>query len=736
CLIPLDEVLGEVLGVGCEARAVASVRDALVTRLGPELSILQTVPLDQIARTGSSLLAEAIGRMREGKVLREPGYDGEYGSIRLFSKDELSSKEDMPILFELARSSNHEVGTKVPEVRSLESPARTRSGASDPFSSDTSLVQTSTVQGEISASEREAEPREVRNANILSGLDPDQRMAAEHVYGPLLIIAGPGTGKTRTLTHRIAHVLAGYDVSPEHCVAITFTRRAAEEMRERLEKLVPEEAKHITITTFHGLGYRILREFGQVIGLRTDFRVIGDRQQRELVSLCLGVPLASAAYLSRQFSDYRRAGLCRSSDSGLADRIERYTSQKKKLGVVDFDDLIVLPLTILRNNPDVVAKCRERYRWISVDEFQDVDALQYELLRQLVPPEGNICVIGDPDQAIYGFRGTDPRFFAEFLKDFPGATRVVLSRNYRSTGSIVSASMQIISASPSSRSREVKATLDAGVRIVLHEAPTDRAEAEFVVHAIERLLGGSSFFSVDSARVAETGKKSLAFSDFAVLYRTEEQVATLCEALSRSGMPFQKRSHIFLAESPLVIAFVQHLLELPDNMPLSQQLNDAETRLFSDGARKTENDEALLSRLRLLAHSSQDRTEFLSQLEMGQDADLFDPYADRIALLTLHASKGLEFDTVFIVGCEEGVLPIFAGDGAEVEEERRLLFVGMTRARRRLVLSWAKKRMWRGAVREMRPSRFLTDIDKVLLDSSGMEWTGRGRKRPRQLDLF
>ncbi len=320
----------------------------------------------------------------------------------------------------------------------------------------------------------------------------------------------------------------------------------------------------------------------------------------------------------------------------------------------------------------LAARYREQFSYVSVDELQDIDEQQYRLITLLAPPPAaNLCVIGDPDQAIYGFRGADASCFDRFARDYPTAARVALRRNYRSSGTIVAASAQVLgeNGDEASIARMVRAMHE---RIAIHAAPTERAEAEFVVQTIERFLGGHSFFSIDSGR-ADGTNANLSFADFAVLYRTDAQSAALIEALARSGIPFRKNG--------------QDALDPEDRVAI--------------------------------------------------DAELKEDRGDHVSLLTLHAAKGLEFAVVFIVGLEDGLLPLHWGDPSEANmaEERRLFYVGMTRARDRLILSRALKRHWRGRVRAPEASPFLAAIERELLKHQEVRLRRR-KPEDRQLSLL
>ena len=497
-------------------------------------------------------------------------------------------------------------------------------------------------------------------------------------------MAGPGSGKTRTLIHRLAHLVTHHAVPPSHCLAVTFTRRAAGEMRDRLRTLLPDAWEQVPLHTFHSLGLSILREHWNAAGLQRGFRIASEAERVRLLRDALRVSERKARGRLSAISHAKRTGT-RPADGGSGEAFEAYERAMETRNLCDFDDLVIRAADALESTPGLQADYRRRHAWVCIDEYQDVDVQQVRLVRQLVPPDGNVCAIGDPDQAIYGFRGADLRFFAEFRRDFPGAKVVRLMRNYRSGRNIVTLSSQVIARSGSApRSEPLSApppipmVEDAPERVTIHEAPTEKAEAEFVVRSLEQMLGGHSFFSIDSGRAADAGEPDLSFSDFAVLYRTEAQSAALSEALQRSGMPFQQRSHRRLPEHPGVSALIDVLREAPGAGPVRGRLEAACTGL--DGADAAEAREAR-ELLRPLAGACGDDLErFLSALTLGTEIDTWDPRADRIALLTLHAAKGLEFPVVFIAGCERGLLPLIwdKPDPATLDEERRLFYVGVT----------------------------------------------------------
>jgi DNA helicase II / ATP-dependent DNA helicase PcrA len=733
-LVPLAEVLGEIAGSGAQSKSVERGYGRLLSTLGSELDILQAVPLDDIARHNSSLLAEAIARLRAGKVFRDAGYDGEYGVIRLFEADELRRRTGGGLLFEAA-------------TQSAPLPLVGRGGGWGPASPVTASPQandrTTPVPNPPPQGGREQQACSLSNA--LASLDDDQRRAATIVDGPLAIIAGPGSGKTRTLTQRIAYLVGERGVAAEHCLAITFTRRAAGEMRERLRDSLGAAAGRIAVHTFHSLGLAILREHGDAVGLQRGFRVAGEAERVAALAAALGVPQPRAQGLIRAISKAARSSSVASGE--LIEARSAYQSILAQNNWLDFDDLVALAVCLLDGNPDVAAAYRARFGCLSVDEFQDADAREYRLLTLLAPPPGgNLCVIGDPRQAIYGFRGADASCFARFRADYPSAAEVALPRNYRSSGTIVAASSQFI-AGDGGDAGQPFAEIVRGMheRITIHAAPADRAEAEFVVTAIEQAIGGHSFFSIDSGRGAGGSQTSaLSFADFAVLYRTEAQAEVLSEALARSGIPFRRHSHGALVHEPNVQALLGALdtSDAPDQN-LADRLAATAAQLSAqtnDSGERAAIDLALQCLLRLADGCDGDRTRFVDAVSLASHVDVWDARADAVALLTLHAAKGLEFAFVFIVGLEDGVLPLRwskAEDAVddELAEERRLFYVGMTRAKDRLVLSRAAKRLWRGRVREQKPSPFLADIEAELVKHQHAELLPR-RAEDRQLKLF
>ena len=567
-----------------------------------------------------------------------------------------------------------------------------------------------------------------------------------------MIIAGPGTGKTRTLTRRIALEVADDEAGPRPSLAITFTRRAAEEMRARLAALLPDRGPEVTVSTFHGLGLMILREQAEQAGLTPNFLVADDAARLEIATELTGSARDGRRLLAEAGTEPARRELL---VKALAAR-----------DLVDFDGLIELPAALLAAEPGIAQTLRDRWPRISVDEYQDIDATQYRLLRLLAGDGRGLTVIGDPDQAIYGFRGADVSLFLRFNEDFPGANTRELTQNYRSSRPIVAGALQAVrasslipgrtlraaspagpggpavpaprSASGASRKRGTPRGVSVGTEALIgwHEAADERAEAAWIAREIERLLGGASFHALDTGRAAGHGHDGLGLSDVAVLYRTDAQAEALGQALTRAGLPFQKSSHDLLERRTGVPEIVREMRLAPDaeatrsadpGAAVAGRLRGAVRALAARaGGQASALDVRAAGEILapLARRCGSDLDRFLTEISLGAETDALDPRADAVTLLTMHAAKGLEFEVVFLAGCERGLLPLWIpGQGRaseeETAEERRLLFVGISRARARLFLSCASRRTRHGSTRDTGPSPLVAAIDAALLDRAG-----------------
>jgi DNA helicase-2/ATP-dependent DNA helicase PcrA len=667
-------------------------------------------------------------------------------------------------------------------------------------------------------------PREETKVDLLAGLNAPQQEAVTHIEGPLLILAGPGSGKTRVITHRIAYLLRERGVPPWSVLAVTFTNKAAREMRERLDRLVGARARDLTIGTFHAICARILRREGDQTGIiPSNFAIFDDDDQVTLAKQAvLNLDLNDKQYQPRamlsaiskaknellgplQFAEQAR----KYYDEIVARVYKEYQRLLQQNNAVDFDDLILLTYTLWRQHPDVLERYQARYRYLHIDEFQDTNIAQYKLVMMLgkgtaeTPGHRNVCVVGDEDQGIYSWRGADVRNILEFERDFPDARVILLEQNYRSTQHILDAARHVVQHNLARKDKRLWTEKSGGERIMVHEAYNEEEEGQWVANEIRRLVA--------------RGQAKL--RDCAVMYRTNAQSRALEEQFIRAGVPYQvigSRRFYERKEIKDMLAYLRLLLNPADTFSLKRIINvpnrkigpktldellkwaDAQKLPVCDALHKiqdhptlntagkraltefcvildslleaakterlpdlieriltetsyrqkelndgTEEGEERLRNVRELQRVAMDYSEiepgtalplFLEQVALVGGADvvqtgsdehagLAQENADAVTLITLHAAKGLEFPVVFIVGLEEGLLPHGRSlmDIKQLEEERRLAYVGITRAMTRLYLLRAFRRTFYGSFGEaggsvMEPSRFLLDIPDHLVD--------------------
>ena len=741
-LIPLTEILSEIFNCGPATKKVMSHYEMLLLELGPEIRILMDISLSDIEASGGPVLSEAIKRMRNNQVIRHGGYDGEYGKIHLFGDFEKETIAGQMALFD----------KKVSTCRKQPSPAPRRNKRGYKKKKEV-LNETALITD-----------------SILDPLNPEQRQVVLHKDGNLLVVAGPGTGKTRALSHRIAYLVCSGPAKPEEILALTFTRKASMEMKQRvsglLQGLVPA---HIRIYTFHRFCLEVLRNHGHKTGLSDNFTLFSEIDAENLKKEILaesGADKSTIQAFLKALPGIKKAGVIRDSnevfDHDLYTLFEKYQLSLKELGMMDLDDLEVEALRLFQENPELSAEYGNKYPWVFVDEYQDTNAVQVELLKKLIHSSAaTICAIGDPNQAIYGFRGADIKNFYRFAEDFPVAKEVMLTRNYRSTRFILKGSAAVIG---KAKSLECESS-SGGDFISLAPCYTESEEAEMIVEVIEKLIGGTSYFSLDTGRAAShDGKSELGFDDIGVLYRLNAQGDAIEKALSRAGLPFVRSG-----ETPLIHQFPIDIIWrffqtlCCRNNPFYEKMY---ARLISDhNLRKREvqgtfqadasvsqlidravafheldcssrEAQEVLQRLRWLADDFEgDMSLFLDSLSLERGIDHTVVAGDRLSLMSLHAAKGLEWPVVFITGCEDQLIPCSLFGSKDEQEERRLLYVGMTRARSRLILSHVRQRMFNGRVLKMQPSPFLDAIPQEICSPVERQWKRRARSH-RQLNLF
>ncbi len=538
-LIPLPEVLSELLKVGPKSKKVARTWQSAIETLGPELDILLHVPTADIASAGFPLLSEAVGRMREGRVHVQSGFDGQYGRVTIFTPEQRDALIGQQSLFSVpADQCGNDNAAAAAFAPTPPEPAEPRSAAPE------SPPDTATAPS-CGGDHADA---------ITEGLNPAQKTAVMHAGGPLLIVAGPGTGKTRTLTRRIAWLLQNRAADADAVLAVTFTNKAAREMADRIEKLTAENAALPRVATFHALCFDILK----TIENTQHHGIIDDIDRRSMIAEAMDTAAAaekpvtgpSDAVLDCIVAAKQRVLSPEADLSPVAGDFDPaaiaavYAAYQERLaieGLYDYEDLIYRVVMHFSADTALLAAWQDRFRHIFIDEYQDLNYAQYRLVRQLMPDDGEICVIGDPDQSIYSFRGADATFFRSFIDDYPAATVIDLSQNYRSSETILSAAEQVIAGhSINDRRGPLHSGIAGEPHVGLLTAQTEHGEAVAIGKTIEALIGGMGFAYHDFGNTdAETGKER-AFSDFAVLYRTRAQGDIIAEVFDAAGIAYQR----------------------------------------------------------------------------------------------------------------------------------------------------------------------------------------------------
>jgi DNA helicase II / ATP-dependent DNA helicase PcrA len=633
--------------------------------------------------------------------------------------------------------------------------------------------------------------------SFLNQLNSAQREAAKNVNGPVMVVAGAGSGKTRVLTFRIAYLLS-LGVRPESILALTFTNKAAGEMKERISGLVGEGSRQLWMGTFHSIFARVLRFEAERIGYERNFTIYDSDDSLSLIRgimNSLGIPgqqFSPSAIRSRisraknamQSPSVMRDGPADPMTEKTAAVFEEYERRLKKSNAMDFDDLLLKPLELFNRHPDVLERYQYRFKYILVDEYQDTNRVQYLLIKELARLNRNICVVGDDAQSIYGFRGADIKNILDFEKDYPDCAIHRLEQNYRSTKTILAAAGSVIKRNANQIPKTLWTENDQGEPVTVHTCSDDREEGYRIVSSVQD----------------EIRKKQLGLKDFAVLYRTNAQSRSIEDALRRTGLPyvivggvaFYKRKEIkdvlaYLGvianprdeESILRIinvpargigdtsvkklreaagalglyeamAMPEVMGELPERtqravrgfrtilskyIDLKDQASVGElARALVDDigimkAYEEENTPESLNRIEnirelvsaLSEFSARDGggslEDFLQEVSLVSDVDQAEFGRNAVTLMTLHAAKGLEFPVVFVAGLEEGLFPLGGAstDRQDLEEERRLMYVGMTRAREKLHLLWAITRYRYGELSYSTRSRFLDEIDRTLI---------------------
>jgi DNA helicase-2/ATP-dependent DNA helicase PcrA len=648
----------------------------------------------------------------------------------------------------------------------------------------------------------------------LADLNPAQREAVLATEGPLLVIAGAGSGKTRVLTHRVAHLIAAAGAKPHEILAITFTNRAANEMKERLERLLGDTARRIWIMTFHAACGRILRREAERLGYTPRFTIYDSADQVRVVKQILEeegvdpkrfVPRAIHAQISQAKNqlvgpDEFRARISSFYDQTVAEAYERYQKRLHSSNAMDFDDLLYLTVQVLERFEDVREKWQKSFRYVLVDEYQDTNHAQYRLLRLLAGEHHNVCAVGDPDQSIYAFRGADIRNILEFERDFPDTRTIALEQNYRSTNNILGAANAVIAHNRERKEKALWSELGDGEPVRVVEVEDEQSEARYVAAEIARLVdeglarrelavfyrmnaqsrvleqtlrlssidyrvvGGPRFYeraevkdaiaylqvldnpadSVSLQRIANRPRRGIGDTTLARLQLyADAQNITLFEALGHpeeagvSGAPMRALQKFH--------TLMQSLLSAAQELPVPELLGEVlersgtieayEAERTIEARGRVENLEAFVDGAReyVLQADDPSLSGFLQEISLYSEQDAIDDEQNAVTLMTLHNAKGLEFRGVFLVGCEEEVFPSSRSvEEQGIEEERRLFYVGMTRAMERLTLTHASARLLWGRTTHNLPSRFLDELPERGVERDRLRpasWSNYGAPR-------
>jgi len=669
--------------------------------------------------------------------------------------------------------------------------------------------------------------RAARADEIVSNLNPEQARAVTTTDGPLLILAGAGSGKTRVVAHRIAYLIGVKAVQPRRILAVTFTNRAAGELRERIIALVGEPGKEVEAGTFHALCARVLRRDGEAIGLDRRFVIYDTDDQQQLMKRILAEedlpatgefrPAAILGAISRAKNEmldevFLAENAVNHKERVIAKLAARYRERLHAANALDFDDLLLRAVELFENAPEVLEKYQARWRYLHVDEYQDTNRPQYLWVRALAAAHRNLCVVGDDDQSIYGWRGANVQNILDFERDYPDVTVVKLEQNYRSTQLILDAAHAVVSRNERRTDKKLWTRNQGGVPIQRFEAYNEDEEAEWIARQVEGLVGSTGRGSVLTRRADDDESTRFRPKDVAVMYRMNAQSRAIEEAFLRYGIRYQlvggtrfyqrrevkdALAYLRVLRSDTDVVSFERIINVPARavgeksikalrrhavthgddvwaaveagasgaieglgpkirsalagfsdllrrlrkrigvLPLPELLDEileasGYRAMLADGSEEGEDRWANLLELREVTLRYEDLSpedaldRLLEETALVADQDMYEGEADAVTLITLHAAKGLEFPVVFIAGMEEGLFPHNRAldDEKELEEERRLAYVGITRAKRRLFLSHAWRRATWGGGGMSIPSRFLLEIPPELMAGPRLDRAG------------
>lgn len=689
----LPDLLSEVMRQkSSSSKSVMAEYLRLISALGSEFHIYLDSDKRDLLSAGGELFAEGIRRIRDGEVYLHGGYDGEFGTVKVFEEGEIDT-------FRSGSLFNDSV------VRDLHRTIKKNSVEFDVCEFKRIAAQ-NRQDGYIDIGEDDVKTG--------GGLSPGQEAAVNFDGGPCIVIAGPGSGKTFLIVEKVKRLIED-GIDPLRIAVLTFSNKAADELKERLGDAVTHD--RLLVSTFHSLGLKIIKENPESFGLRDGFIILNDDERLHLAKNLSSEKKSPVATL-RKISAYKQG-----IDTGIDQQIvAEYNAVLSSQNFIDVDDLIYLPCIYSEFNDELREKTGSMCSHVLIDEIQDINSMQYRFIRLLAPEaDSNLLIIGDPDQSIYGFRGASPIFVDRLKADYPGMREFVLKKSFRCSSVILRAAGQILGRG------EYLLSDSKGVKLIMSELASDRSEADWIASEIERMVGGVRSFSMDSG-IADGESEGRGFSDFAVLCRSAFMFDSLIEAFMNHGIAYK-------------VAGSRPFYEYEPYKSVIQRMRNVLTGIGIEGDNRAAGIKSLMSELpvagviaKLLddegGRFDRDRVnsvfggmsgydEFLRTVPLRTGEDDFIPEFEAVSLLTIHSSKGLEFDTVFIPGCEEGILPfnLFGSDMSDKKEEERIFYVAMTRAKRRVYLTNALKRNYKGRILESERSSFLERIEKDIIDA-------------------
>ena len=776
-LVPLPEVIGASVGYSAASRKVVRQYEEMLRKLGSEFEILRIIPLEEIRSVSGHLITEGIRRLREGKVERIPGFDGEYGTIKLFKQTEIENLDGQMSLFdgmEMIRDTKEISGnTGTIQENGLSNEVQ-ENGLSNEVQENglsneaqenglSDEAQVNSLSNEAQESGRSDNALKSRKGQTISKpvdgpapqpLNPQQQKAVRSIDRAVAVIAGPGTGKTKTLISRILYLLETRKVKPSEITAVTFTNKAAAEMQERLRQQLGKgrSARLIQVGTFHSICLDLLKKQGmqftladetETLDMAADIvksRKLGLKPRQFLQKVSL-IKTNSDVVTENDLPDFPDVtpfvalGITKPEYAAYIE----YRQALRSLHILDFDDLLTETLNLIKTDPTIPA---QSFNYLHVDEFQDISPIQYRLIMEWTKRGRELFVIGDPDQSIYGFRGSDDKCFEHLKNDFSDLNIIRLTENYRSTPQVISGAVKVISKNPGMERVLHPNRPDDNTQVRLVTAGSEMGEAIFTAKEINRLIGGIDMLDAQEKQETRTEHKTRSFADIAVLYRTHRQAELLEKCLRREGIPYVIAGREdFLAEKTVrgCICFFRSLADQGDtvNRDLCLKLLwDLEPSRISGSIFETMQekyipflkkgkpqkvleqwiedmnltDDIAVNKFLGMTVFYKSMQEFMDAVCLGVESDLKrcggrQYTADCVTLMTLHGSKGLEFPVTIIYGVRKGVIP-FERDShlkkedsagireefiTDMEEERRLFYVGMTRAKEELILTTSRE---------------------------------------------